>query len=259
MSDSGPEPRPSGPRPAPEPGSNGMSPGTGFGSAPGSGGADRGHAPGTVSSGPGSGIDPGYRPATDGGPGVSGVPGPLQGMARNAWQAVLLIGVCAVIFGLMALVWPSATLAVLGILFGIYLLVSGVMQLVAAFGTHTETSLRVLAFISGALSILLGVFCFRGALESVLLLAIWIGIAWLFRGISLLAAAASDPAMPARGWQLFAGAVGVIASIVVLSSPLNSIWVLTLFGGIWLIVTGVVEIITALRLRSHAKQIPQGV
>lgn len=188
----------------------------------------------------------------------TGVPGPLQNLARNAWQAVLVIGVCAVIFGLIALVWPHATLAVLGVLFGLYLLFSGVMQLIAAFGTHTETSVRVLAFISGALCILLGVFCFRGALESVLLLAIWIGIAWLFRGVSVLAAAASDPAMPARGWHIFAGIVGVIASIVVLSSPLTSIWVLTLFAGIWLLVTGVVEIITALRIRSHTKQIPSG-
>jgi len=192
------------------------------------------------------------------GVGVPGLPGPLQQLARNAWQAVLLIGVCAIVLGFVALVWPHATLLALGVLFGLYLLVSGVLQLVAAFGTHTETSLRVLAFISGALSILLGLFCLRRALESVLLLAIWIGIAWLFRGIAQTAAAASDPAMPARGWQLFAGVVGILAGVVVLSSPLTSIWLLTLYCGIWLLVTGVVEIATALRIRSHAKQIPAG-
>ena len=192
-------------------------------------------------------------------PGVPGLPGPLQQLARNAWQAVLLIGVSAVLLGIMALVWPHVTLVVLGVLFGIYLLVSGVMQLIAAFGTHAEASLRVLAFISGALSILLGVFCFRGALESILLLAIWIGIAWLFRGIAQTAAAASDPAMPARGWQLFAGVVGILAGVVVLSSPLSSIHILTVFAGIWLLVTGVVEIATALRIRGHARRIPPGV
>ncbi len=119
--------------------------------------------------------------------------------------------------------------------------------------------MRVLAFISGALSIVLGLFCFRGALESILLLAIWIGIAWLFRGISQAAAAASDPEMPARGWQLFSGVLGILAGVVVLTSPVGSVWVLTLFGGIWLLVTGVAEIATALRIRSHAKQIPPGV
>jgi uncharacterized membrane protein HdeD (DUF308 family) len=191
-------------------------------------------------------------------PGASALPGPLQQVARNAWQAVMLIGVAAIIFGIIALVWPHITLLVLGVLFGVYLLVSGVMQVAAAFGTHTDTSVRVLAFISGAVSIMLGLFCFRGALESILLLAIWIGIGWIFRGVSQLAAASSDPAMPARGWQIFSGIIGMIAGIVVLSSPLHSIWVLTLFGGIWLIVTGVAEIATSLRIRSHARSIPQG-
>jgi uncharacterized membrane protein HdeD (DUF308 family) len=192
------------------------------------------------------------------GAGVPGLPGPLQQLARNAWQAVLLIGVAAIVFGVVALVWPHATLRVIGILFGVFLLVSGIMQLAAAFGTHVDTSLRVLAFISGAISVMLGLFCFRGALESILLLAIWIGIAWLFRGVSQLAAASSDPAMPARGWQIFSGVIGILAGIVVLTSPLSSIWVLTLFGGIWLIVTGVAEIATALQLRAEAKKIPQG-
>jgi uncharacterized membrane protein HdeD (DUF308 family) len=195
---------------------------------------------------------------SESGPVIPGLPGPLQQLARNAWQAVLLIGVAAVALGIVAFAWPHATLAVVGVLFGIYLLVSGVMQLVAAFGTHAEASLRVLAFISGALSILLGVFCFRGAFESILLLAVWIGIAWLFRGISQLAAAASDPTMPARGWQLFSGVIGILAGLVVLSSPFSSIHLLTVFAGIWLVVTGVVEIATALRIRSHARQLPPG-
>ncbi|HEX4789444.1 MAG TPA: HdeD family acid-resistance protein [Actinospica sp.] len=228
-------------RGTPDPGTTGV-PGPGLPGAPGPGLA-------------GSGL-PGGRSGETPGPGE--LPGPLQLMARGAWQAVLVIGVSAVALGVLTLAWPHATLAVIGVLFGLYLLVSGVLQLVAAFGTHVDPALRVMAFISGAISILLGVFCFRGALESILLLAVWIGIAWMFRGISQLAAAASDPMMPARGWQIFAAVIGIIAGVVVLSSPLTSIWVLILFTGIWLIVTGVVEIATALRIRSHAKQLPQG-
>lgn len=189
---------------------------------------------------------------------IPGVPGPLQRLARDAWQAVLLIGVSAVLLGAIALAWPGATLAVIGVLFGIYLLVSGVLQIAAAFGTHAEASLRVLAFISGALSIMLGVFCFRSAFESILLLAVWIGVAWLFRGIAQTAAAASDFAMPARGWQLFAGILGTLAGLVVIASPFDSIGILTVFAGIWLIVTGGAEIVSSLRIRSHARRIPSG-
>lgn len=140
--------------------------------------------------------------------------GPLHFIARSAWQAVLLAGIAAFVLGVLVLVWPGASLLAAGVLFGLYLLFSGVLQLVAAFGTHAATSLRVMAFISGALSILLGLFCFRGPMQSILLLALWIGIGWLFRGITQTLAAASDPTVPARGWQIFLGIVSFLAGIV---------------------------------------------
>ncbi|MEU3478199.1 MULTISPECIES: HdeD family acid-resistance protein [Streptomyces] len=185
-------------------------------------------------------------------------PGPLGMLAGAAWQALLVAGIASVVLGILVLVWPDASLRVAGVLFGLYLLFSGVMQLVAAFGTHATTALRVMAFISGALSILLGLFCFRGAMQSTLLLALWIGIGWLFRGITQTVAAASDSAMPARGWQIFLGVVSAIAGVVLIVSPLESAAVLTVLVGIWLLVVGVVEAATAFMIRSRAKNLPPG-
>ncbi|MBN0043174.1 HdeD family acid-resistance protein [Streptomyces actuosus] len=183
--------------------------------------------------------------------------GPLHALSRAAWQIVLVTGVASLVLGIVVLSWPDASVRVAGILFGIYLLISGAFQLVAAFGTHRTTSLRVLAFISGALSIVLGLFCFRGPMQSTLLLALWIGIGWLIRGITQTLAAASDPSMPARGWQVFLGVITFIAGIVLIDSPFDSIAVLTVVGGIWLIAVGVVEIVTAVRIRGRARQIPR--
>ncbi len=182
--------------------------------------------------------------------------GPLHALSKAAWQVVLLTGIASLVLGVLVLVWPGASLFAAGILFGIYLLISGVFQLVSAFGTHKATSLRVLAFISGALSIVLGLFCFRGPMQSILLLALWIGIGWLIRGITQTLAAASDQNMPARGWQIFLGIVTFIAGIVLIDSPFRSVAVLTLVGGIWLVAVGVVEIITAIRMRGRAQQVP---
>ncbi|MBD0708228.1 MULTISPECIES: HdeD family acid-resistance protein [unclassified Streptomyces] len=186
-------------------------------------------------------------------------PGPLGMLAGAAWQALLVAGLASLVLGVLVLVWPGASLLAAGVLFGLYLLFSGVMQLVSAFGTHVSTALRVMAFISGALSILLGLLCFRGAMQSILLLALWIGIGWLFRGITQTVAAGSDPAMPARGWQVFLGIVNALAGVVLIVSPLRSAAVLTLLGGIWLVVVGVVEVVTALQVRSRAKLLPPGV
>ncbi|MEU4077138.1 hypothetical protein DEJ45_03840 [Streptomyces venezuelae] len=185
-------------------------------------------------------------------------PGPLAVLAGAAWQALLVAGFAALVLGVLVLVWPGASLFVAGVLFGLFLLFSGVMQLVAAFGTHTTTALRVMAFISGALSILLGLLCFRGATQSILLLALWIGIGWLFRGITETIAAASDPAMPARGWHVFLGIVNALAGVVLIVSPLESAAVLMVLGGIWLVAVGAVEIVTAFQVRSRAKKLPPG-
>ncbi|WP_086728276.1 HdeD family acid-resistance protein [Streptomyces carpinensis] len=183
--------------------------------------------------------------------------GPLHALSRAAWQAVLVTGVAALVLGILVLLWPGPSLLAAGILFGVYLVVSGVLQLVSAFGTHKSTSLRVLAFASGAVSILLGLFCFRGAMQSILLLALWIGIGWLFRGITQTIAAVHDRTAPARGWQIFLGIVTFIAGIVLIDSPLQSVAVLTLLGGWWLVVVGIMEIVTAFRVRRHAQNIPQ--
>ncbi|MEU5845224.1 HdeD family acid-resistance protein [Saccharopolyspora shandongensis] len=179
-------------------------------------------------------------------------------LAKLAWQSVLVVGLCSLVVGVLALVWPRATLIVLGVLFGVYLLVSGVLQIVAAFGTHVTAAIRVLAFISGALSILLGLLCFRGEMQSILFLGLWIGIGWLFRGVTQTTASIADRAMPARGWQIFMGIVTALAGVVLMVSPLASVALLVLFGGIWLVVLGVVEIITAFRIRSAAKRLATG-
>ncbi|MER7012285.1 HdeD family acid-resistance protein [Saccharopolyspora sp. NPDC000359] len=178
-----------------------------------------------------------------------------QRLAKMAWQSILVVGVCSLVVGVLALVWPAATLIVVGVLFGIYLLVSGVLQIVAAFGTHASVAIRVLAFVSGALSILLGLLCFRGEMQSILLLGLWIGIGWLFRGITEITASVADRGMPARGWQIFLGVLTALGGVVLIVSPLASVTLLVLFGGIWLLVVGVVEIITAFRIRSAAKRV----
>ncbi|MFD3835160.1 HdeD family acid-resistance protein [Streptomyces sp. NPDC058642] len=187
------------------------------------------------------------------------VEGHLRALSEAAWQVVLITGIASLVLGVLVLIWPGSTLRATGVLFGVYLGVSGVFQLVSAFGTHRTTGLRVLAFISGALSILLGLFCFRGPMQSLLLLALWIGIGWLIRGITQTLAAVSDPSMPARGWQIFLGIVTFLAGIVLIDSPFESVAVLTVVGGIWLVAVGIVEIVTAVRMRGQARNVPRTV
>jgi uncharacterized membrane protein HdeD (DUF308 family) len=89
-------------------------------------------------------------------------------------------------------------------------------------------------------------------MQSTLLLALWIGIGWLIRGITQTLAAAHDRTAPARGWQIFLGILTFIAGVVLIDSPLTSVAVLTLLAGWWLVAVGIMEIIAAFRIRRHA-------
>ena len=181
------------------------------------------------------------------------VEGPLHQLARNTWQLLLLIGIVGVALGVIVLAWPGKTLMVAGVLFGIYLVVSGVGYVLAAFGTHAGAAMRMLSFLTGVVSLVLGFFCFRDKLESILLLALWIGIGWLFRGVTQLAAALSFDHMPARGWQVLSGVIIVLGGGTLIISPLDSIAILTLVTGCWLIAIGLVDVVSAFQVRHRLK------
>jgi uncharacterized membrane protein HdeD (DUF308 family) len=174
---------------------------------------------------------------------------PMEAIGRKGWMWSIGLGLLAIAIGVIVVVWPDRTLRVVGILFGIYLLVSGLLEILVAFAPEQRTGMRVLAVVTGALSILLGLLCFRGVFESILLLALWIGFGWLIRGITRAVAAASAPYEPHRGWQIFGGVLLAIAGVVVIVSPVASIFTLALLVGIWLIVLGVWQIIEAFMVR----------
>ena len=71
--------------------------------------------------------------------------------------------------------------------------------------------------------------------------------------MTLLAAALSFDHIPARGWQVLSGVIIVIGGGVLIISPLDSIAILTLVAGWWLIVIGIVDVISAFQVRHRLK------
>ena len=133
--------------------------------------------------------------------------------------------------------------------------VTGIAQVVFAFSLHVSAGGRVLLFVSGAASLILAVLCFRSLQDSILLLAIWIGIGFIFRGVATAVSAISDPMLPGRWWEIFIGGITLLAGVIVLASPFESIATLTLVVGIWLIVIGVFEAVSAFGIRSASKSL----
>jgi len=184
---------------------------------------------------------------------AKGVIKPLLG--QQLWKWTLAAGVLTIVLGGIVLAWPGPTLLVASTLFGVYLLLTGFVGLFMAFTLPRSAGMRVLLFISGILSVVLAILSFRhfGDAYAILLLSLWIGIGFIFQGVSAIAAAIGESELPGRGWSIVLGVISVIAGLVVLVWPFDSIVVLVVVAGVWLVILGVVQIIHSFQIRRDAK------
>ncbi len=186
-------------------------------------------------------------------------PTPVPRLLPHLWKSALVSGILALALGVFILVLPVPTILIAAITFGLYLLITGITQVFFAFSLNVSAGGRVLLFISGAASLVLAVLAFRhfgkDLSTAILLLAIWIGVGFIFRGVATTVSALSDPDLPGRGWQIFVGLISLLAGIVMIGSPFSSITLLTLIVGSWLAVVGVFEIVSAFGIRRASKTV----
>lgn len=182
---------------------------------------------------------------------------PVPSLLPHLWKSALVSGILSLIVGVLVLAWPGISVLAAAVAFGVYLLITGVAQVIFAFALHVSAGSRVLLFISGAASLILAVLAFRhfghDPSLAVLLLAIWIGIGFIFRGVATTVSAISDPALPGRGWSIFVGVISLLAGIVVLASPFASIITLAIVAGVWFVIIGVFEIVQSFGIRRASR------
>jgi uncharacterized membrane protein HdeD (DUF308 family) len=175
---------------------------------------------------------------------------------QELWWIRLGLGLVAVVVGVLVVAWPSATVRVVAVLFGINLLVDGVMRVLQAVMTDDGgAGGRVLYGFLGVVSIALGVLCLRNILQTVEVLVLIAGLAWLVAGVIELVAGLSSG--PPRRWNadtvlaLGSGAVAVVAGTVLLLYPKVSLAALVVLLGGSLVLYGAVSVVGALRWRSR--------
>jgi uncharacterized membrane protein HdeD (DUF308 family) len=161
--------------------------------------------------------------------------------AATGWQAMVFVGVVAVILGLIVALHPGGSLNVIAVLLGVLLVISGIFDLVRVFDSSEPH--RVWLGIAGLLLVVIGVVLIRHLDLTVALVGLVIGISWIVQGLAALVTAFSGGPGEQRGWWIFFGLIGLVAGIVVVAVPTTSVTVLAVLVGIWFIVTGLVEIV----------------
>jgi uncharacterized membrane protein HdeD (DUF308 family) len=176
----------------------------------------------------------------------------VLGRIGESWAWVLAFSVATLILGVMVMAWPSATVKLVALLFGLQLFVGGLFSLVRAF-THGGEGSRVLLAVLGVLGILVGIFVLRHLFQTVVILVILLGVYWVLHGIIEFFVAIDQRGAPARGLNAAMGILSFIAGVVVLSWPSPTLLVLVWVLGVWLVVYGLVGIAGAFMVRRAVK------
>ncbi|WP_433382134.1 HdeD family acid-resistance protein [Actinoplanes sp. CA-142083] len=173
---------------------------------------------------------------------------------KMLWWLALGGAAVSLILGIMMLVWPQATLYVGAILFGLWLLFHGAINLVNAITAHAaDGTSRALNAVIGVLFVIAGVICLRHLVLSLLVIATLIGVAWLVGGIvGLVEAFAGHRTGPARVLVGVLGGVTVLGGLIVLIWPGPSLKTLVVLTGIWLLLMGALQLFLVLRARPGA-------
>jgi uncharacterized membrane protein HdeD (DUF308 family) len=178
-------------------------------------------------------------------------------LARN-WWAVALRGVIGILFGIIALGMPGATMLSLVLVFAAYMLVDGILAIVSAVraARHRDkwvwlTLEGIVNIVTAAIAVLLPGLT---VIAFVLLVAFWA----LLSGGLMLGAAFRLKMDHGRGWLIFGGIVSVIYGALLVIAPLVGALVLTWWLGVYALIFGIALLILAFKLRARREAHPQG-
>jgi uncharacterized membrane protein HdeD (DUF308 family) len=170
---------------------------------------------------------------------------------RLNWWLLALRGLVAVVFGVLAFVWPGATLLTLVWLFGVFALVNGILSLILAAKTPKGYPKVGSLLLGGLLGILAGLLAFVmpgiTALGLLILIAAWA----IVTGVMEIVAAVRLRKVITNEWLLvLAGIASVAFGFILLFQPGVGALALIWWIGAWAVVFGILLMILAFRMRN---------
>lgn len=161
------------------------------------------------------------------------------------WWLALLIGVISIIVGIIVIAKPSHSLSTLAVIFGIFILVDGILELVGALSGGTES--RGLLAVLGVISVIAGVLLIRHPLGGVRAVALLIGIWLIAAGLVRFVSAFETPEH--RLWRIVVALVLGVFGVIIVGSPHIGYATLAVITGIGFICYGLSMLLVGWAMR----------
>ena len=174
-------------------------------------------------------------------------------MFKSTSTSLILLGVLAIIVGIIAIAWPGVTILALVILFAVYAFIDAGLQAMRAFSRHRAGPVighLLLALVDVAAGVIALVWPKPTALVLVIVVAAWALVGGFFE---IFAAFQAGETAGTRALFILGGLVSILFGVVLFARPGVGAVTLALLFGLFSIIYGVSQIVMGIELRHTGK------
>ncbi|MGH8663407.1 MAG: HdeD family acid-resistance protein [Burkholderiales bacterium] len=178
----------------------------------------------------------------------------MEQLLSSTWWVLALHGAIALLFGILALIWPGITLLVLISLFAAFALLVGAVTVAGALKHRTMDRGWWLMLLLGLVSLVVGVIAVFQPGATLFALVLLMAANALVTGILEVAVAVRLRKEMEHEWLLaLAGVVSIVFGVLVLMFPPAGALALALFVSFYAVATGILLLVLAFRARRWQK------
>jgi uncharacterized membrane protein HdeD (DUF308 family) len=179
----------------------------------------------------------------------------LQLLVKN-WWILLMKGVLLILVGILAFVYPGATISVLVTWFSIFLIADGIISLIGvAMNWKTEED-KWLLLAEGVISILFGFLVFRAPENFAAFVGFLIAFWAVFIGIARIAMAIQlRKEIKGEGWLILSGMLSIFFGVLVFAQPGLGVTTVLWMTAIFAVLIGILLIFLSFKLKSTGRRL----
>src|SRR5262245_4867826 len=178
----------------------------------------------------------------------------LAASVRNHWWLFLLRGIAAIVFGVLVVMWPGATVVALTIFIAAYALVDGIVNIAFSFRMKPMFNRWWVLLVQGLISAAFGVLAFMNPALSLLYVVISVALWMVFAGVAFFMLGAAHKAMGESGlWSNLAGIACLALAVLAVARPGAAIGSVIALIAWFALAIGLINVVVAFRVRRLVK------
>lgn len=172
--------------------------------------------------------------------------------AIRHWWLYMICGILCIAAAVAVFAFPMDSYMTLGVLFGVLMLITGIVQLAVGVASGNYFAMRGYVIAGGVLDLILGLLLCANPAVTLMLMPILLGIWMLYHSFMLMAFGGDLETFNVQGsgWTMAGGALLMIISVIVLLNPFSAgVTAVVVLTGIGLAVLGILLCILSMKMK----------